>query len=125
MERFCTKIIGESYDAHIRGSDDTSVFRHWEKLANEAAMVEVIEKLLTTNWRGRKIAGVTLIDVEGDPTYPTDDRISEKRLAHFVVIRREGFLDPMILPGKLDDARCAGTALYKICTANGVEFNDA
>jgi hypothetical protein len=127
MKRFYTNLIGVSFDSHIRGGDDTSVFRHLEELPDEAAILEAIERLLATCWRGRKIAGVSVVEVSGPEESTESGRINHVRAevtASYVVIRRRGFADPMIIPGKLEDARCAGTALYKICNAPGVEFNN-
>ena len=122
MNRIYTKLIGVSYDSHIRGGDDQSVFRHWEALNTEAATLDAIDKLLTTCWRGRKIAEVHIVEVSRGENWD-DDRLSEKSAGAYVVLTRDDKQEHLLVPGTLEQACRKGTAVNRICNAAGVEFN--
>jgi hypothetical protein len=123
MQRIYTKLVGVSYDSHIRGGDDMSTFRHWEALNTEAATLDAIERLLTTCWRGRKIAEVHIVEVSKSDNWD-EDRLSEKSAGAYVVLSREDKHEHLLIPGTLEQARQKGTAVNRICVAAGMEFND-
>jgi hypothetical protein len=122
MNRIYTKLIGVSYDSHLRGSNDMSVYRHWEALKDEADTLDCIERLLTTCWRGRKIAEVHIVEVARGENWD-DDRLSEKSAGAYVVLSRDDTAEHILVPGTLEQACRKGTAVNRIVTAAGVEFN--
>jgi hypothetical protein len=123
MNRIYTKLIGVSYDSHLRGSNDMSVYRHWDALKDEADTLDCIERLLTTCWRGRKIAEVHVVEVARADNWD-DDRLSEKSAGAYVVLSRDTSEQLLLIPGTLEQACRKGTAVNRMATAPGMEFND-
>ena len=122
MNRIYTKLVGVSYDSHIRGGNDMSVYRHWDALKDENTTLDCIDRLLTTCWRGRKIAAVHVIEVSRSDNWD-EDRLSEKSAGAYVVLSRDDKAEHILVPGTLEQACQKGTAVNRICNAAGVEFN--
>jgi hypothetical protein len=123
MNRIYTKLIGVSYDSHIRGSNDMSTFRHWDALKDEAAVLDAIESLLASSWRGRKIAEVHVVEVARADNWDPD-RFSEKSAGAYVVLSNSTSEQLLLIPGTLEMACRKGTAVNRMATAPGMEFND-
>jgi hypothetical protein len=119
MNRIYTKLVGVSYVSHLRGGNDMSVYRHWDRLKDENTTLDCIDRLLTTCWRGRKIAEVHVIEVY---RWDDEDRLSEKSAGAYVVLAVDGKAEHILVPGTLGQACRKGTAVNRICNAAG-EFN--